>query len=141
MGFLGKLFTWWDGATIGTLLDSFLTGEQVGEDAQGNRYYRGRKPRADGTERRWVIYKGANDASRVPPEWHGWLHHSYDGVPQSHLPPPRIWEADHTPNATGTPAAYRPQGALERGGRRARATGDYEAWSPDGEGPKMSPDT
>jgi NADH:ubiquinone oxidoreductase subunit len=28
--------------------------------------------------------------------------------------------------------AYRPQGALEQGGRRARATGDYEAWSPEG---------
>ena len=24
-----------------------------------------------------------------------------------------------------------PQGALERGGKRARAVGDYEAWSPD----------
>ena len=44
---------------------------------------------------------------------------------------PKIWETDYTPNATGTAAAYRPQGALERGGRRAAATGDYEAWSPE----------
>ena len=78
-----------------------------------------------------MIYNGANDASRIPPEWHGWLHHSYDELPQSHLPPPKIWETDYTPNATGTAAAYRPQGALERGGRRAAATGDYEAWSPE----------
>jgi NADH:ubiquinone oxidoreductase subunit len=47
------------------------------------------------------------------------------------LPPARVWEADHTPNVTGSVAAYRPQGALERGGRRAAASGDYEAWSPD----------
>jgi NADH:ubiquinone oxidoreductase subunit len=46
------------------------------------------------------------------------------------LPAPRIWEADFTPNATGTTAAYRPSGALERGGQRARATGDYPAWTP-----------
>jgi len=132
MGIFAKLFTWWDGATIGTLLNSAMTGEHVGTDAQGNRYYRGKKPKdVDGRERRWVIYNGANDASRVPAEWHGWLHGSFDGVPESNLPPPRIWEADYTPNATGTPAAYRPQGALERGGKRARATGDYEAWSPD----------
>lgn len=131
MGFLGKIFTWWDGATIGTLLNSRLTGEQVGTDAQGNRYFRAKKRRDDGSERRWVIYDGANDASRVPAEWHGWLHNSYDGVPESHLPPPRIWEVDYTPNATGTPAAYRPAGALERGGKRAAATGDYEAWAPD----------
>ncbi len=132
MGILSKIFTWWDGATIGTLLDSAMKGEHVGTDAQGNRYYRAKKPKSvDGRERRWVIYDGANDASRVPAEWHGWLHGNLDGVPESHLPPPRIWEADFTPNATGTATAYRPQGALERGGRRAAATGDYESWSPD----------
>jgi len=132
MGFLSKLFTWWDGATIGTLLNSRFTGEQVGTDAEGNRYFRAKKAKTtDGRERRWVIYNGPNDASRVPAEWHGWLHGSHDGVPESYLPPPRIWEVDYTPNATGTASAYRPAGALERGGTRARATGDYEAWTPD----------
>ena len=132
MSLLGKIFTWWDGATIGTHLFTARKGEQVGTDAQGNKYYRS-KQHADGAnERRWVIYDGANDASRVPAEWHGWLHGSFDDVPESQLPSPKIWEADYTPNATGTPDAYRPQGALERGGRRASATGDYEAWSPEG---------
>ena len=131
MSFLGKIFTWWDGATIGTLFDSWRHGEQVGADAQGNRYFRACKKSSDGRERRWVIYDGANDASRVPSEWHGWLHGAFDDVPESRLPPARIWEVDYTPNATGTGAAYLPQGALQRGGRRAAATGDYEAWSPD----------
>jgi NADH:ubiquinone oxidoreductase subunit len=141
MGILSKIFTWWDGATIGTLINSSMTGEHMGTDAQGNRYFRAKKLRAagqpgGGTERRWVLYNGANDASRVPAEWHGWLHNSYadengGGVPESNLPPPRIWEVDYTPNATGTAAAYRPQGALERGGKRARATGDYQAWNPE----------
>ncbi len=136
MGLLSKLFTWWNGATIGTSVNSAMTGELVGTDFQGNTYYRAKKPRAPGqpglAERRWVMYNGANDASRVPAEWHGWLHGSFDGVPESNLPPPRIWEVGYTPNATGTPAAYCPQGALERGGKRAPATGDYEAWSPEG---------
>ena len=132
MNFLTKIFTWWNGATIGTLLYSWRKGEHVGTDAQGNKYYRS-KDRGDGQrERRWVIYEGSNDASRVPAEWHGWLHGSGEDVPESHLPPPRTWEADYTPNATGTAQAYRPQGALERGGKRARAVGDYEAWSPEG---------
>ena len=131
MGILAKIFTWWNGATIGTLFNSAMTGEQVGTDVQGNRYFRAKKRRPDGSERRWVLYNGANDASRVPAEWHGWLHNSYDAVPESHLPPPRIWEVDYTPNATGTASAYRPQGALERGGKRASATGDYDSWSPD----------
>lgn len=133
MNFLLKLFTWWDGATIGTALFSAFNGEHVGTDAQGNKYYRSKKAgsASDARERRWVIYNGANDASRVPAEWHGWLHHSFDALPESHLAPAKIWEADYSPNATGTDAAYRPQGALERGGRRARATGDYEPWTPD----------
>jgi len=126
MGFFGKIFTWWNGATVTTMLNSALTGEKVGTDAQGNTYYRAKKPYPKGhpfagKERRWVIYNGANDASRVPAEWHGWLHGSFDGVPESNLPP-RIWEADYTPNATGTVQAHRP--------RHGRTNGDYEAWNP-----------
>ena len=130
MGIFGKIFTWWNGATIGTMLYTARKGEQVGTDAQGNKYYRS-KPKEGERERRWVIYDGNNDASRVPAEWHGWLHGAFDDVPESHLPPAKIWEVDYTPNATGTADAYRPAGALERGGKRAKATGDYEAWSPE----------
>jgi len=129
MGILGKIFTWWDGATIGTSWYSLRKGKRVGEDIFGNKYYELRKP-AEGESRRWVIYDGANDASRVPPEWHGWLHHSYDDVPESHLPQPRVWEKEYSPNPTGTAEAYRPAGALESGGIRSAATGDYESWNP-----------
>lgn len=125
MGLIGKIFTWWDGATIGTLLDSWRYGAQVGEDAAGNRYFRTK----DG-KRRWVLYNGSNDASRVPPEWHGWLHGTFDDLPDVSLPAPRAWQAEPEANLTGTAAAYRPAGALERGGQRAAATGDYEAWQP-----------
>lgn len=129
MSFLGKIFTWWDGATIGTHLWTMRKGEHVGTDAQGNKYYRSKKAK-DGRERRWVIYDGANDASRVPAEWHGWLHGAEGDLPESFLPPAKVWEVDYTPNATGTADAYRPAGALEKGGKRARAVGDYEAWTP-----------
>ncbi|MEL6738312.1 MAG: NADH:ubiquinone oxidoreductase subunit NDUFA12 [Pseudomonadota bacterium] len=140
MGIFGKIFTWWDGATLGThLWASRQAAEHVGTDYAGNKYYRKRRKDSGAStgsytqrEQRWVIYDGANDASRVPAEWHGWLHGAFDDVPESHLPPAKIWEADYTPNATGTPQAYLPQGSLDRGGKRARADGDYEAWSPEG---------
>ncbi len=130
MSILGQIFTWWHGATIGTSVFTSLKGEQVGTDAAGNRYYRSKKVKDGERERRWVIYDGANDASKVPAEWHGWLHGLGEDVPESFLPAPRIWETDYTPNATGSTGAYLPSGALQRGGRRARASGDYEAWSP-----------
>jgi NADH:ubiquinone oxidoreductase subunit len=67
----------------------------------------------------------------VPAEWHGWLHGSFDGVPESNLPPPRIWEVDYTPNATGTDKAYRPHGRARARRATCPASGDYQAWSPD----------
>ncbi|TVV73705.1 NADH:ubiquinone oxidoreductase subunit NDUFA12 [Sphingomonas solaris] len=130
MGLLKNIFTWWDGATIGTSLFSRRNGREVGRDAAGNLYFEAKKEE-NGFRRRWVMYNGANDASRVPPEWHGWLHNTVDALPDQSLPPARVWEKPALPNQTGTATAYRPAGALEKGGRRAAATGDYEAWSPD----------
>lgn len=129
MGVLGSIFTWWNGATIGT--NRALRGkEQVGTDALGNVYYQGGLD-PNGITRRWVIYNGSNDASRVPPEWFGWLHHQVDTLPDQAAIPTRRWQKPALPNLTGTDLAYRPSGALEKGGVRAAATGDYEAWSPD----------
>ncbi len=129
MGVFKNIFTWWEGATFGTWLTTKTGGTRVGEDSQGNVYFHGGMTAA-GLTRRWVMYAGANDTSRVPPEWHSWLHHTIDDVPDQSLPPPRKWEADPTPNLTGTAAAYRPAGALESGGQRAAASGDYQAWNP-----------
>jgi NADH:ubiquinone oxidoreductase subunit len=129
MGLLKSVFTWWEGATIGTSLG--LRGKtKIGEDSLGNIYYSGGKD-PNGITRRWVIYNGPNDASRIPPEWFSWLHHQIDEAPDQALPPKREWEQPWEPNHTGTRLAYRPPGALEAGGNRVRSTGDYEAWTPD----------
>jgi NADH:ubiquinone oxidoreductase subunit len=130
MTVLGSIFTWWNGATIGTRRHTRRFGGEVGQDVLGNVYYQAKKPDARGLLRRWVIYSGANDASRVPPEWHGWLHNTIEAVPEQGLPPARVWEKAPLPNLTGTRDAYRPAGSLDAGGHRAAATGDYEAWSP-----------
>jgi NADH:ubiquinone oxidoreductase subunit len=126
MGFFKNLFTWWEGATLGTALYTRRHGAKVGTDALGNAYYQSK----DG-KRRWVIYNGSNDASRIPPDWYSWIHRQIDDVPDEALPPPPKFLKDPTPNLTGTPLAYRPSGSLERGGQRAAASGDYEAWTPD----------
>ena len=66
--FFLRFFTWWNGATFGTLLWTALYGELVGEDEFGNRYYRTKGGKIDpslGFERRWVIYSGIAEASTV----------------------------------------------------------------------------
>jgi NADH:ubiquinone oxidoreductase subunit len=130
---LKRIFTWWNGATIGTLLTVKSRGDHVGTDSYGNRYFQARTNRDsyDGRRRRWVLYEGYADASKVPPEWFGWLHHTFDDVPSATTMPRKVWEREHRPNMSGTPLAWRPKGSIARGGERARATGDYQAWKPD----------
>ena len=131
--FLLKFFTWWSGQTFGTQLWTWRFGESVGEDEQGNRYFRTRGGKIDptlGFERRWVVYNGYAEATKVPPSWHGWLHHTVDRPPTEESYTPREWQKPHIPNMTGTPAAYRPSGSTLASGRRPKATGDYQPWTP-----------
>ena len=130
MSALANIFTWWNGSTFGTWLAARRLGTQVGEDAVGNRYFEIRRGK-NLPPRRWVLYSGSNDASRVTPQWHGWLHGALDDLPGEALPPPRPWQAEPQANVTGTPAAYHPAGAIGDGSLRATARGDYEAWSPE----------
>lgn len=126
MGVLSTIFTWWKGPTLGTLLMTRLRGQEVGRDEFGNRYYVEKR----GGKRRWVLYQGDIEASQVPPEWSAWLHHTVDAVPSTSSEK-RSWEKPHQANLTGTVAAYHPPGSLEGAGKRAPATGDYEAWQPE----------
>lgn len=115
---------------VGVRIFTWLNGKLVGEDAFGNRYYVHKKGALrDGREMRWVLYKGLAEASKVPPEWHRWLHHLTDAVPGAgeHR---FDWQRPHLPNLTGTRYAYRPPGHVLAGGKRDKATGDYEPWTP-----------
>lgn len=111
---------------------TLVTGaKRVGTDATGNRYFRASPRKGYKRERRWVLYKGAPEATKVPPEWHGWLHHQTDAIPtQTDVSYRRPWQKPHVQNLTGTTAAYRPPGHILEGGKRPHATGDYEAWTP-----------
>ena len=131
--FLVRIFTWWNGATLGTLLWTARFGELVGTDEYGNRYYRTKGGRIDpalGFERRWVIYKGLAEPSTIGPAWHGWIHHTVDTPPTLEKVKPMPWWKPHRPNLTGTPAAYRPTGSTLARNRRPKATGDYKPWIP-----------
>lgn len=117
-------FIWWDGQTLNTQIYTWLKGVRVGEDDQGNIFYRSRDGR-----RRWVIYNGEAEASRVGPDWHGWLHHTYDEPPTESPLHRKEWEKPHQENLTGTAKSYAPPGSIRRGEPKAQR--DYEAWEPE----------
>ena len=134
MSVLKTIFTWWNGATTGIHFTVARRGRLVGQDENGNRYFEARDDRDSydrGRKRRWVIYNGYAEASKVTPDWHGWLHYTFDETPTDVPFRVKSWEKAHRPNLTGTVHAYRPQGAIGRGGERQRATADYEAWKPE----------
>lgn len=126
MGVLTEIFTWWNGQTVGTRFFTWREGIKVGEDDQGNQYYKQKKG-----SKRWVTYNGYVEATRVPPGWHAWLHHTVDVPPSEDDYQAKPWQiTESKPNMTGTTGAYRPKGSILGGGERDKVSGDYEAWSP-----------
>ena len=124
MAFLNSLVTWWNSQTLNTRLHTWKNGVKVGEDEQGNIYYTTRDEK-----RRWVIFNGEAEASRVNADWHGWLHHTYKETPLSNPLIHKNWEKPHRENLTGTISAYIPDGSLKSTETKKRT--DYEAWKPE----------
>ncbi len=119
-----RAFTWWNGQTLNTQIWTARKGVKVGEDSEGNVFYR----TADDS-RRWVIFNGEAEASRVSPDWHGWLHRTWDEPPTDKPLPHKAWQKPHQENLTGTVEAYAPAGSIRRADPVSRS--DYEAWSPE----------
>ncbi|MEM6888794.1 MAG: NADH:ubiquinone oxidoreductase subunit NDUFA12 [Pseudomonadota bacterium] len=119
-----RAVTWWNGQTLNTQLWTWRNGVRVGEDSQGNVFYENKDK-----SRRWVIYNGEAEASRVDPDWHGWLHHTYQNPPTDQPLAHKDWEKPHRENLTGTALAYAPKGSLRQANPAPRR--DYEAWTPE----------
>ena len=112
--FLVQFFTWWNGQTLGTRLHTWRYGKMVGQDESGNTYYEGGTD-SEGRTRRWVIYNGLAEASRIPPGWHGWMHHRVDVAPSQE----RLQAARMAKAASAKPYRQR---------RRVPAEGFAGAW-------------
>jgi NADH:ubiquinone oxidoreductase subunit len=120
-------FTWWNGQTVGTWLYTKRFGVAIGSDVNGNIYYQNQAK-----TRRWVIYAGTSEASKIPPDWHAWIHKMVDTPPSEQPFLTKSWEKPHQENLTGTVNAYVPPASLtsENIAKRRKASGDYEAWTP-----------
>mmetsp|Transcript_37470 Transcript_37470/g.98282 ORF Transcript_37470/g.98282 Transcript_37470/m.98282 type:complete len:104 (+) Transcript_37470:14-325(+) len=95
-----RALTWWHGQTFGTQLFTWRKGVKVGEDDQGNLYYTNKDK-----SKRWVIFNGEIEASRVSPDWHGWLHWTWNETPSDKPLAHKAWEQPHQENLTGTALA------------------------------------
>lgn len=119
-----RVLTWWNGQTLNTQLFTWRKGVRVGEDDQGNVFYENREK-----SKRWVIFNGEIEASKISPDWHGWLHHTWDETPSDKPLVHKSWQKPHQENLTGTVAAYAPAGSIRQAKPADRS--DYEAWVPE----------
>jgi len=105
MSFLKQIFTWWHKQTVGTFIYTLFAGKFVGSDESGNKYYSSSKGR------RWVIYKNYVESSKIPAEWHSWIHFLNRNKPSGETKK-YLWQKQHEENLTGTKKAYKPDGSL-----------------------------
>jgi|TARA_B110000438_G_scaffold171665_1_gene164035 NADH:ubiquinone oxidoreductase subunit len=118
--FLKQIFTWWHKQTIGTLIQTLLTGQLVGSDEYGNKYYTNSKLK------RWVIYKNDIESTKIPPEWHLWIHSQKNNIPSGKIIK-YDWQKKHKENLTGTIDAHKPEGSLISDLKKDDKK--YETWS------------
>ena len=100
--FLKKIFTWWNKDTFGTRIKTLISGKLIGTDIYGNKYYENSKGK------RWVIYSGEIDASKIPVEWYSWIDFTANKIEKTHDLKKYDWQKPHQPNLTGTDSAYYP---------------------------------
>ena len=100
---LKQIFTWWNQQTLGTRLQIFLSGKLVGEDKNGNKYYESK------SGRRWVIYNGEVEASKIPNEWYSWMHYMKNKIENNQNVKKYVWQKEHLPNQTGSENSYHPK--------------------------------
>ena len=98
-----QIFTWWNQQTFGTRLQIFFSGKLVGKDKNGNKYYESK------SGRRWVIYNGEVEASKIPNEWYSWMHHMNNKIENDHNLKKYDWQKEHLPNQTGSENSYHPK--------------------------------
>jgi len=121
VGFLKQIFIWWHRQTIGTFIYTLFTGKFAGKDEFGNKYYYNKKGK------RWVIYSNRVEASKIPPEWHLWIHFLKKNKPFDNMNK-FLWQKKHEENLTGTKKAYRPEGSLASDSKKNMKK--YETWNP-----------
>tara|TARA_B110000211_G_C13590731_1_gene340326 strand:+ start:112 stop:429 length:318 start_codon:yes stop_codon:yes gene_type:complete len=94
-----------------------LSSEKIGSDEFGNSYYKNK------IGKRFIAYKGSPEPSKIPAEWHYWIHYNTDVVPVNIQTEKFFWQKIHLPNLTGTKHAYKPTDTINKPVR-------YESWQP-----------
>ncbi len=104
------LIFWW----------TILFGKFVGKDEFGNKYYVYRFSSVKKINKRWVLYKGIVEPSKVPDICNMWLRGAIEEFPKIYKK--YTWQKSHLPNLTGT------KFALKHINNKSNSYNTYSAW-------------
>ena len=115
---------------LGTYLYTWMYGTLVGIDNFGNKYYCNSVDFNNIKAKRWVVFNGEIEASKIPSHWHAWLHKTID-IPPKNYKHKYGWQKNHKTNNTGTSKAYFPDShPLSNSNKINNGKKDYESWKP-----------
>jgi|TARA_Y100000389_G_C17470886_1_gene530640 NADH:ubiquinone oxidoreductase subunit len=108
------------------LINKFLIrlfNNKVGSDDFGNEYFLSKDKK-----KRYIVYNGIVEATKIPSEWHIWIHYKTNKIPSSYQNKKFFWQKSHLPNLTGTQNAYYPKPYSSNQG--CNSTNTYSSWNP-----------
>ncbi len=103
---------------------------KVGTDEFGNCYFEKKSVSQNGKKKRFVIYKGMVEASKIPSNWHSWIHYTSDKAPININTNRSPWQKTHLPNLTGTINKYSPIKNNIENDTKLSKNSNYESWIP-----------
>ena len=113
---------------ISLLIYTLLKGNFVGKDENGNKFYQSNVSHGTKKDKRWVLFKKEEDTN-IQPNWHAWLHHLVNKVPNDKLKKNFFWQKKKTSNFTGTDKAYLPKGHILNK-KKGESNKNYVSWKP-----------
>ena len=115
-----QIFTWWSSQTFGTFLYTIFFGKKAGKDEFGNKYYTNKNGK------RWVIYNGEINASKITSDWFSWIHNISNKIPHKINEKKYSWQKPHQENKTGTKSSFKPN-VISKNNKKFKK---YESWKP-----------
>jgi NADH:ubiquinone oxidoreductase subunit len=100
---------------------------KVGFDEFGNQYFEAKKT-TNSKKRRYIIYNGIAEPSKVPASWHGWIHYTTNDLPGNSYN--HLWQKIHLPNLTGTKFSHFYLGNQFKKNIRNKVDPSYQPWQP-----------
>ncbi len=84
-------------------------GKKVGEDAYGNQYFETNRKDSFGRKKRFCLYNGKPEASKISPEWFPFMHYQIEAKDVLKNPKQYKWQKPALPNLTLSDVKYLPK--------------------------------